>query len=317
MSINWNDRELDIFLTLAQTLSFRRTAEQVHLSQPAVSSVVNRLEAGLGVRLFDRTTRNVQLTAAGEVFVAQARLLRHQSEEAVRAVRDVAELRVGQVVLAALPSLAATVVPTAFARFAAQFAGVRLQVFDTLSGPAFDMVRSGLVEFALTAANPAYADLDYRPLASDSFVLLMPAAHPLAQDHCPLRWMDVAALDHISMPLPSSVRQYADAALLQQRVKFEPRFEVEHLATINAMVAAGLGVAALPELAAGVAHRSGLVQRRLVEPDLRRPIGLVTRRGRSLSIASAAMVDILHQEMLRLAPDREAVDEHAGGTRGL
>jgi LysR family carnitine catabolism transcriptional activator len=248
----------------------------------------------------------VQLTAAGEVFVAQARLLRHQSEEAVRAVRDVAELRVGQVVLAALPSLAATVVPAAFARFAAQYPGVRLQVFDTLSGPAFDMVRSGLVEFALTAANPAYADLDYRPLVSDGFVLLMQATHPLAQGHGPLRWVEVAVLDHISMPLPSSVRQYADAALLQQRVKFEPRFEVEHLATINAMVVAGLGVAALPELAAGVAHRSGLIQRRLVEPDLRRPIGLVTRRGRSLSMASAAMVDILHQEMLRLAPDREA-----------
>jgi len=108
------------------------------------------------------------------------------------------------------------------------------------------------------------------------------------------------------MPLPSSVRQYADAALLQQRVKFEPRFEVEHLATINAMVVAGLGVAALPELAAGVAHRSGLVQRSLVEPDLRRPVGLVTRRGRGLSMPGAAMVDILHQEMLRLAPDREA-----------
>ncbi len=314
MAINWNDRELDIFLTLAHTLSFRRTAEQVHLSQPAVSSVVNRLEAGLGVRLFDRTTRNVQLTAAGEVFVAQARLLRHQSEEAVRAVRDVAELRVGQVVLAALPSLAATVVPVAFARFAAQYPGVRLQVFDTLSGPAFDMVRSGRVEFALTAANPAYADLDYRPLVSDSFVLLMPAAHPLAADLGPLRWKEVATLDHISMPLPSSVRQYADAALLLQRVKFEPRFEVEHLATINAMVAAGLGVAALPELAAGVAHRSGLIQRRLIEPDLRRPIGLVTRRGRSLTMASAAMVDILHQEMLRLAPERAGAGEGAPGT---
>lgn len=315
MSINWNDRELDIFLTLAQTLSFRRTAEQVHLSQPAVSSVVNRLEAGLGVRLFDRTTRNVQLTAAGEVFVAQAQLLRHQSQEAVRAVRDVAELRVGQVVLAALPSLAATVVPTAFARFAALYPGVRLQVFDTLSGPAFDMVRSGLVELALTAANPAYADLDYRPLVSDGFVLLMPAAHPLAQGRGPLRWRDVAALDHISMPLPSSVRQYADAALLQQRVKFEPRFEVEHLATIKAMVAAGLGVAALPELAAGLAHRSGLVQRRLFEPDLRRPIGLVTRRGRSLSSASAAMVEILHQEMQRLAPEREAAQAPAPGAQ--
>lgn len=306
MSINWNPRELDVFLTLAQTLSFRRTAEQVHLSQPAVSSLIGRLEDALGVRLFDRTTRSVQLTGPGQVFVEQARLLRDQSDAAVQAVRNVAELQVGQVVLAALPSLAATVVPAAFARFAAQFPAIKLQVVDTLSGPAFDLVRAGQVEFALTAANPAYADLDYTPLASDGFVLLIPRSNPLAASTGPLRWAEVAELAHISMPLPASVRQYADAALLSHRIRFSPRYEVEHLATINAMVAAGLGVAALPELAAAVAPQAGLIQRRLVEPDMPRPIGLVTRRGRSLSPASAAMVELLREEVQRLVPDRYA-----------
>ena len=303
MLINWDSRELMVFLTLAETLSFRRTAEQVHLSQPAVSGMVLRLEEALGVRLFDRTTRSVQLTGAGQVLVEQATLLCRQADEAVQAVRNVADLAVGQVVMAALPSLAATVVPVAFARFAALHPGVRLQVVDTLSGPAFDLVRAGQVEFALTAANPAYADLDYTPLASDGFVLLMRPDHPLAVQQGPLPWASVADLTHISMPLPSSVRQYADAALLQHRVRFAPRYEVEHLATINAMVAAGLGVAALPELAAAVAPNTGLVQRRLVEPDMPRPIGLVTRRGRSLSPASAAMVTMLSEEMHRLVPD--------------
>jgi DNA-binding transcriptional LysR family regulator len=297
MVINWNAREFEVFLTVAETLSFRRTAEQVHLSQPAVSGMISRLEQSLGVRLFDRNTRNVQLTAAGSVLMQQVLLLRSQSEEAVRAVRNVAELRNGSVVLAALPSLAATVVPKAFARFAALYPQVRLRVMDTLSGPAFDMVRSGQVEFALTAANPAYADLDYTPVASDRFVLLIPADHALARKKGPLRWVDIAGLTHISMPLPSSVRQYADAALLHHRVRFAPHYEVEHLATINAMVAEGLGVAALPELAAVVAHQNGLVQRTLIDPDLHRPIGLVTRRGRSLSPAGAAMVELLRQEM--------------------
>ena len=121
MLINWNAREFEVFLTVAETLSFRRTAEQVHLSQPAVSGLISRLEESLGVRLFDRNTRNVQLTAAGCVLMQQVLLLRSHSEEAVRAVRNVAELRTGSVVLAALPSLAATVVPRAFARFAAQY----------------------------------------------------------------------------------------------------------------------------------------------------------------------------------------------------
>lgn len=305
MQINWSTRELDVFLALGQTLSFRRTADQVHLSQSAVSGVLTRLEESLGTRLFDRTTRSVQLTLAGQVFFEQVKVLRAQTDEAVRAVRSVAELQVGQVTLAALPSLAATVVPAAMARLAAQHPGIRLSVIDTLSGPAFDLVRRGEVDFALTAANPAYADLDDQPLASDGFVLLLPAQHPLAKGRQALGWAEVADLVHISMPQPTSVRQYADAALLEHRLRFAPRYEVEHLATIQAMVAAGLGVAALPEWAAAVAPLPGVVKRRLCRPDIRRPIGLVTRRGRALSPAATEMVALLREEMLRLVPARQ------------
>jgi LysR family transcriptional regulator, carnitine catabolism transcriptional activator len=297
MLINWSSRDIDIFLMLAETLSFRQTAERMHLSQPAVTAVIARIEASLEVKLFDRTTRQVQLTGPGRVFVEQAQRLHHTVLDAVRAVREVASLQVGQVSMAAMPSLAATVVPRAYARFAKAHPGVRLKLLDTLSGPAFDMVRAGQVDFALTAANPAYPDLNYLPLASDGFVLLLPEAHPLARSAQPIPWLDVAELPHISMPMPSSVRQYADAAFLAHRIQFNPQFELEHLASIKALVAAGLGVAALPELAANVGPESGIVRRPLTEPDLRRPIGLVTLRGRSLSPAASAMVDYLTQEM--------------------
>ena len=308
-ALNWSVRELDVFLALAETLNYRRTAERVHLSQPAVSGVIQRLEAGLGAPLFDRSTRAVALTAAGQVLRAQVRLLRQQVDTAAQAVRDVVELRAGRVRVAALPSLAASAVPAAFARFAALHPAVRLEMADALSGPAFDLVRAGQVDLALTAANPEYADLAYTPLLSDAFVLLLPASHPLAAGATPaspLRWAEVAALPHISMPRPTSVRQYAEAALLQCGLRFEPRYEVEHLATINAMVAAGLGVAALPELAALVARSAQVVQRPLVAPTLRRPIGLVTRQGASLSPAAQAMVALLREEVQRLVPGAPA-----------
>lgn len=301
MLINWSSREIDVFLVLCETLSFRRTAERVHLSQPAVTGVIHRLEVALGVKLFDRTTRQVQLTGPGQVFLEQAQRLRRMTGEAVRAVREVANLQVGQVAMAAMPSLAATVVPRAFVQFRAQYPGVGLALMDTLSDPAFELVRAGRVDFALTAANPAYADLDYQPLASDGFVLLMPEGHALAKSRKPLAWADVAPWPHISMPLPSSVRQYADAAFLEQRIRFVPQFELEHLASIKALVSAGLGVAALPELAANVGTDEGIVRRPLRAPDLRRPIGLVTLRGRSLSPAAREMVNLLREAMLRFA----------------
>ena len=297
MKINWSTREIDVFLTLADTLSFRRTALQMHLSQSAVSGTLARLEDMLGARLFDRTTRTVQLTQAGEVFAEQARFLHHQVQETVRRVQAVAQVQVGRLALAALPSLAAGAVPRALARFAADHPGVHLQLFDSLAGPAFDMVRTGRVDFALTAANAAEADLDYTPLASDRFVLLIGRSHPLAQGHTALAWADIAHLPHISMPAGTSVRQYVDAVLLTHRIRFAPQYEVEHLATIAAMVAAQLGVSALPELAAQVAQRPEVVTRLLKKPSLRRPIGLVTLRGRRLSLAAVQMVALLRQEM--------------------
>ena len=297
MQINWSSREVDVCLALAQTLSFRQTALRMHLSQSAVSGTVSRLEAALGARLFDRTTRTVQLTQAGEVFVEQAQFMSHQMQETVRRVRAVAQLQVGRLALAALPSLAAGVVPRAFSRFSVAHPGVQLELIDSLAGPAFEMVRAGRVDFALTAANPAYADLDWEPLASDRFVLLLSRDHALAQGLGALGWARIADLPHISMPAGTSVRQYAQEALLTHRIRFEPHYEVEHLATIVAMVAAGLGVSALPELAAQVVRRPEVVTRPLKAPVLHRPIGLITLRGRPLSLAAQAMVALLRQEV--------------------
>ncbi|MFZ2990399.1 LysR substrate-binding domain-containing protein [Ideonella sp.] len=298
MSINWSVRDLQVLQVLAETLSFRRTAERMHMSQPAVTALIGRLEDNLGARLFDRSTRAVNLTVAGSAFVAQAGLICRQAEAAAAAVRDVVALRDGHVRMAALPSLAATVVPAVFAQLGARHPGLRLDLIDTLSNPAFELVRAGQVDFALTAANPAYADLAYTPLAKDHFVLLMPAGHPLlAGGDAPLPWADCLDLPHISMPAHTSVRQYAESACQRLGRPFEPRFEVEHLATLNAMVAAGLGVAALPELAALVARSPQVVQRRLGTPDLPRPIGLVTRRGRALSLAAQTVVQALQQQV--------------------
>jgi LysR family transcriptional regulator, carnitine catabolism transcriptional activator len=299
--INWNSRQLEVFVVVAQALSFRRAAELVHLSQPAVSGLVTRLEEALGVRLFDRTTRTVQLTAAGSAFLEQARRVLDQAALAERSMKDVVQLREGRVTVAVLPSLAANVVPSAFARYAALHPGIQLKVIDTLSGPAFDLVRAGRVDFALTAANPAYEDLDYAPIASDGFVLLVPPGHPEARAAGkPLKWADTVKYPHISMPPPTSVRQYAANAFLELGILFEPVHEVEHLATIQAMVAAGLGVAALPALAADVSRPAGAIQRRLTHPVVSRPIGLITQRGRSLSPAAAAMVTLLREEVARL-----------------
>lgn len=302
MAINWSIRELDVFIALAETLNYRRAAERAHMTQPGVSGVIGRLEGSLDALLFDRTTRSVRLTEAGAALLAQVRVLRAQVDVAAESVRQLQELRHGRVRLAALPSLACSVVPAAFARFAAAHPQVKLELRDVLSGPALEMVRTGEVDFALTASHPDYSDLDSTPMGADRFVLLLPASHPLAASRKSLTWTEVAALDHVSMPAPTSVRQYADAALLECGIRFAPKFEVEHLASLGSLVAAGLGVSAVPELAAWVWPSDHIVQRPLTAPEVRRPIALITQHGRSLSPAAARMVALLREELDQLIP---------------
>lgn len=289
MDFNLSAKDLRAFLAVARTHSFSQAARQVHLSQSALSTLIQRLEEGVGARLFERTTRSVVLTAAGAAFAERGQQLLADIEHTLSDVRDVVALRRGQVAVAALPSLAAGLVPRLFQAFQAQHPAIRLHLIDTLSGPAFDLVREGRVDFALTAADPAHEDLLYEPLTGDAFVLLCPTSHPLARRRSRLGFTDTLAWPHVSMPRTASVRQYLDAAALEKGVAFLPRYEVDHIATIGAMVACGLGVTALPSMAAELIAHHGLVVRELGPPAIRRSLGLVRRRDRELSPAAQAL----------------------------
>jgi LysR family carnitine catabolism transcriptional activator len=297
MEINLSARDIRAFLAVAETLSFSQAAQQMHLSQSALSTLIGRLEDAFGSRLFDRTTRAVALTAAGEVLASHADQLLSDIERTVTAVRDVSALRRGRVALAALPSLAARIVPRLFRTFAEQHPDITLSLADTLSEPAFELVREGRVDFAITAANPTYRDLDYIALTTDTFVLLAARGHPLGQVSGDVRLVDTLAFPHISMSRHTSVRQYVEAAALQNGIGFHPAFEIDHLATIGAMVVERLGVAALPTMAADVISVDGLVRRPLVDPVIRRSIGVVKRRERSLSPAAEAMLALLKRQI--------------------
>jgi len=297
MEINVSARDIRAFLAVANTLSFSQAARDMHLSQSALSTLVLRLEDAFGTRLFDRTTRTVALTAAGEVLASHADQLLSDLERTVIAVRDVATVRRGRVTLAAMPSLAARIIPRLFRTFGERYPDIRLSVIDTLSEPAFELVREGRVDFALTAANPAYTDLGYVPLTTDSFVLLAARSHPLGRGRGNLRFTDTLSSPHISMSRHTSVRQYVEAAALQNGFGFHPAYEVDHLATIGAMVMEELGVAALPAMAADVISGEGIVRRPLVDPVIRRSIGLVMRREGSLSPAAEAMLSLLKHQI--------------------
>lgn len=298
---NLSTKELKAVLALSQTRSFGQAALQMHLSQSALSALIARVETHIGARLFERTTRAVELTDAGQIFVSHAQELVRDTQRAVQAVADAVQLKTGAVSVAALPSLAASTVPEVFAIFSQIHPGVRLSLLDTLSGPAFDLVRSGKVDLALTAADPKQEDLAYEQLTTDEFVLICPIGHPLCDHQQPIALHETLQYPHISMSASASVRQYLDAELLQQGHTFTPAFEVDHIATIGALVTHGLGISALPETAVSLLKSEAIHYLPLQAPGIQRPLGVVTRRHAPLSYAAQALIKLIKQALAHSA----------------
>ena len=291
--MNISTRQIDAFLALSAQRNFTRAAAQCHLSQPAFSALIKALEDDLGVRLFDRSTRHVELTAEGTNFMESAQRIRSEMALALSSMRDAATLRRGRVAIALLPSLAAGWLPDRLAEFHAQFPGIDLEIFDVLSEPCIELVATGKADFALAAIRADTPDLQAEAFCSDDFHLVCPSHHPLAKGSRkrPVPVEELAQWPFIHMARHSSVRQFLEAALHPQPMKSV--MEVEQLATVMGMVRAGLGISAIPALTLFHFQQQGLVTRPLHWPELTRQIYLVRRRDRSLSVAAQAMYSLL------------------------
>ena len=174
-----------------------------------------------------------------------------------------------------------------------------MRQLDTLSGPAFDLVRNGKVDFALTAADPKQEDLAYEQLTEDQFLLICPEGHPLCNQVGPVAIENTLDYPHISMPGSASVRQYIDAELLSKGLRFNPVFEVDHIATIGALVSEGLGISALPETAISLLQTDQITQIALSAPGIQRPLGIVTRRHTPQSTASQELGMLVRQYLYK------------------
>ncbi len=295
--MNVSSRQLQAFLKLAEQSSFTRAAMLCHLSQPAFSALIRSLEDGLGLRLFDRSTRHVVLTTEGRDFEVSARRVLAELDRALAGVRDHAARRRGRVALALLPSLAAGWLPGVLAGFGAEFPGVELAVMDVLSEACIALVRSGEADFAIAATRAETPELRADLFCTDGFHLVCPVGHALLQLET-LSPQDLASHPFVHLSRTSSVRQYLDAATLP--LQMQTLMEVDQLATVMGMVRAGLGISVVPALALFHFNQPGLVTRPLPWPALQRQIYLVQRRDRSLSLAAQSLHDWM---MARLPGD--------------
>jgi len=312
--MNVSLRQLRAFIALAEQRSFTRAAVLTHLSQPAFSALIRALEDALGLRLFDRSTRHVELTVEGREFEGSARRVIAEFDGALAGVRDHAARRRGRVSLALLPSLAAGWLPGVLAAYRATYPGIELEIADVLSEPCIERVASGRADFALAAIRADTPELRAELFCSDDFHLVCRADHPLA-DARELRPRDLAAWPFVHLARTSSVRQYLEAAFHPQQM--DTLMEVEQLATVMGMVRAGLGISVVPALALFHFQQPELVTRPLLLAGLTRQIYLVRRRDRSLPLAAQSLHDLmLEQRPARASPARKSARRRSPSPSG-
>ena len=295
MSINVSTRVLEAFLVLADCRHFTRAAERCNLSQSAFSQLIRKLEEQAGTPLFHRTTRNVTLTAEGELFAERARRLLADIQSSFADLKDRAAGRKGRVSVAALPSLAANMLPLVFGTYRRRHPGVALELFDGLSDRCLESLRQGRVDFALTAPGPRLAEFDSRLLLSERFYLVCQRDHVLA-GRSKVQLEELAGHEIIHLARVSSVRQHLEPVLAGIDVLYSG-FEVEQLATVAGLVAAGLGISLVPELTLFQFKRPELMAIPVDAKALSRPIFVVQRKNMALSPPAETLLKMIEQSL--------------------
>jgi DNA-binding transcriptional LysR family regulator len=285
-------RQLEAFIAVAETSNFTRASVRLRMAQPMVSGLVRELETEPGFRLFDRTTRKVQLTGAAMEFLNDARRLSRDMEGVVRRARDVGTRRRGQIKVGAPPLLAAALLPKAIRAFAQSSPGVAVIVVDRSLAAIHALLTSGDIDLAVGTFRRNEDGIVRIPLVSYVFALLCRADHPLAAIRRP-RWGHLAGVPLIALRRGNGIREQIEQGYAAAGLNAEPAFELDQLTTIFAMVEAGFGITVLPLYARSALPTQSVVARELTDPNVTREIDVAHREDRSLSPAGSEFVRLL------------------------
>src|SRR4249920_1112353 len=149
MAINFDLNDLLAFRAVAELSSFRKAAEVVHISQPAFSRRIDKLEQALGVRLLDRTTRRVSLTGVGRDFARKVEQLLDELDNTLLGIRGVAATRMGEVTIACVPSTVYYFLPQVISRYHERYPKIRVKVLDAGANDVLSAVSNGDADFGL------------------------------------------------------------------------------------------------------------------------------------------------------------------------
>lgn len=296
--MNVSLRQLKAFLAVADSGNFTKASQRLHLSQAALSAAIRELESQLRSRLFDRTTRAVELTEAGRGFLSTATLVVREIEAAALRVKELERQDVSEISLGFTPLMAAHVLPEVLERFAAAAPQVVVDVVDGSPLEIQQLVESGAIDAAYGAFFVKASGLRQQPILPSQLLV----ACSLARDPLPeqFHWGDLAGEALIALQADSPVQQLVDAALLREQLSPRQRFTVNQLETAIALAEKDFGVAVIPSFAAAACRRYA-VRVRPIAPAVAFDYAQISRAGRPVSPAIEAFAKLFAEVTQRFA----------------
>ncbi len=296
-------RQLRAFDSVYRARSITRAALDLGITQSATSLLIQQLEAQLGVKLFDRTTRTVQPTlAAHEAFDAAERMLGDARGLSLR-MRDLAEARAGRVAFLASAGVASALMPRVLVRFRAAHPDIEVDMRDVAADDLVPRMVATDAEFAIGSVEGEIAEMKIEPLVSGRLSAIGRRTAEFVARRS-LTWDEVARQPTIAMRRETRIRMQIDQVLSRQGKRLVPTYEVALVNTALAMTAQGLGLAILPATMLPADQFPMLIAKPLTRPVITRQVSLLQRTGRTLSPAAKAFVTVA-RAVLALDPGRD------------
>jgi DNA-binding transcriptional LysR family regulator len=274
-------QQLEYFQTVARTEHMTRAAQFLSVSQSALSRSISRMEKELGVPLFDRHGRSITLNRYGQLFLKRVHRILKEYEEGKREIEDLLDEEAGEISLGFLHTLGSHLIPDLIAAFRDKLPKVRFQLNQNGAAALLQQLRDGSIDLCLlSAANEAQLPVEWKQLWSEELFVFVPQQHRL-MDHDSVTLQEIADEPMVSFKTGYGLRNIIDR--LCSEAGFTPKiaFEGEEVHTVAGLVAAGLGVALIPDVKG--LNGYDLVKLRVDSPECRRIIGVAWVKERYLS----------------------------------
>jgi DNA-binding transcriptional LysR family regulator len=284
--MNVSLRQIKAFLQVARLGNFTRAAEKMHVTQAGLSIMMRELEAQLNCRLFNRTTRMVSLTAAGEQFLPVATRMVGDLETVAAQLGEL-NTQAGQVLnIGVTPLVSSNVLPMAWQAFRARFPEAKVKLVDTDPHQVQALVEAGELDFGLGAFFKATAGIELTPLFDYQLMWITLDGKAQASDAPEAQaeavpWSVLTNTELIGLPQENKIQQWIESHLGGIGRAHEDRPTFNNFETLIAMVSAGMGTAIVPSYAIAACRRYGVRAVALVEPAACLSFYRITRRGRA------------------------------------